>query len=121
MHECSQLLIGEHDFSSFRAAGCQAKTASRNVHSVECTRQGEFIYMDITANAFLYHMVRNIVGSLIAVGSGEKDFDWFSQVFHARDRKLADTTAAASGLYFLKAWFDDQYKLPMQAKKPVLF
>ena len=121
MHDCAQLLIGEHDFSSFRAAGCQAKTASRNVHSIEFTRQGEMIFMDITANAFLYHMVRNIIGSLIVVGTGEQDCDWFSQVFRACDRKRADITAAASGLYFVRAWFDDQYKLPMQAKKPVLF
>jgi len=121
MHDCAQVLVGEHDFSSFRAAGCQAKTASRKLHSIEFTRQGELIYMDITANAFLYHMVRNIVGSLMAVGTSERDCDWFGQVFRARDRNLAEITAAASGLYFLCAWFDDQYKLPLQAKKPVLF
>ena len=121
MHDCAQLLVGEHDFSSFRAAGCQAKTANRNIHSIEFSRQGELIYMDITANAFLYHMVRNIVGSMMAIGAGERDRDWFARVFQARDRNLAGITAGASGLYFLRAWFDDQYKLPMQAQKPVLF
>ena len=121
MHEAAQCLVGKHDFSSFRAVGCQAKSPRRNIHCVEITRQGEMVYMDIKANAFLYHMVRNIAGSLMAVGKGEKDCIWFEQVLNARDRNLAEITAAASGLYFLRAWFDDQYKLPTQAKKPVLF
>ena len=68
MHRCAQVLIGEHDFSSFRAVGCQAKSSTRNVHEIAVTRRGELIYLDIKANAFLYHMVRNIAGSLISVG-----------------------------------------------------
>lgn len=121
MHASAQILIGEHDFTSFRAVGCQAKTSQRNVHSIEVTRRGDLIFLDIKANAFLYHMVRNIAGSLIAVGTGEQDCAWFSEVFHAQDRNLADVTAAAAGLYFLQAWYEPQYKLPTGVKKPVLF
>jgi tRNA pseudouridine38-40 synthase len=121
MHDCAQILLGEHDFSSFRAAGCQAKSSSRNVHEISVTRRGEMIFLDISANAFLYHMVRNIVGSLIAVGKGEKDAGWFARVFKACDRNLADKTADAAGLYFLHASYDEKFKLPTTAKKPVLF
>lgn len=121
MHECAQLLVGEHDFSSFRAAGCQAKSASRNLHRISITRQQELIYLDLEANAFLYHMVRNIAGSLMAVGRGEQGVDWFAEVFAARDRNLADVTAPAAGLYFLHASYEARYKLPTSHKKPVLF
>lgn len=121
MHDCAQIILGEHDFSSFRAVGCQAKSSSRNVHEISVTRRGELIYLDIRANAFLYHMVRNIAGSLIAVGKGERDINWFSEVLMARDRNLADVTAPAAGLYFLQAFYDEQFKLPTIAKKPVLF
>ena len=121
MHDCAQILLGEHDFSSFRAAGCQAKSSSRNVQEISVTRLGEMIFLDIRANAFLYHMVRNIAGSLVAVGKGEKDASWFASVFRACDRNLADKTAAAAGLYFLQASYEEQYKLPTTLKKPVLF
>ena len=121
MHACAQQLLGEHDFSSFRAAGCQARSSKRNVHEVSVTRQGQLIYLDIRANAFLYHMVRNIAGSLLAVGRGERDRDWFAELINARDRSLADVTASAAGLYFLRAWYDAQFKLPTITRKPVLF
>ena len=121
MHDCAQILLGEHDFSSFRAAGCQAKSSSRNVEEISVTRQGEMIFMDIRANAFLYHMVRNIAGSLIAVGKGEQNAAWFAEVFKAQDRKLAAKTAVAAGLYFVQARYDEQYKLPVMVKNPVLF
>jgi len=121
MHDCAQILVGEHDFSSFRAAGCQSRSPNRNVHEITVTRQEELIFLDIRANAFLYHMVRNIAGSLVAVGKGEQDAAWFAGVFGAGDRKLADKTAAASGLYFLQARYDAQYKLPTRARNPVLF
>ena len=121
MHDCSQILVGEHDFSSFRAAGCQSRSPNRNVHEISVTRQGELIFLDIRANAFLYHMVRNIAGSLVAVGKGEHDAAWFAGVFKAGDRELAGKTAAASGLYFLQASYDAQYELPTMARNPVLF
>ena len=121
MHDCAQMLLGEHDFSSFRAAGCQARSCHRNVHAIEVRRQGQLVYLDIRANAFLYHMVRNIAGSLIAVGKGEYDRDWFAGVFAARDRNLAAMTAPAAGLYFLQSYYPEQFKLPTAVKKPVLF
>jgi tRNA pseudouridine38-40 synthase len=121
MHQCAQQLLGEHDFSSFRAAGCQAKSTSRYVQKISVSRQGELVMLDIEANAFLYHMVRNIAGSLIAVGAGEMDSDEFAHIFAARDRNLAAPTAPAAGLYFLYASYDDRFKLPTSSKKPVLF
>jgi len=121
MQQCSRILIGEHDFSSFRAAGCQAKSASRNVHSIDIVRRGDFVYLDIKANAFLYHMVRNIAGSLMAVGSGERSIEWFAEAFAAMDRNRAEVTAPAAGLYLLRAFYPDAYKLPHANQKPVLF
>jgi len=121
MHQCAQLLIGEHDFSSFRAAGCQSKSASRDLQQISVSRQGGLVMLDIKANAFLYHMVRNIAGSLIAVGAGEMSHDEFARIFAARDRNLAAPTAPAAGLYFLQADYDVQFKLPISGKKPVLF
>ena len=121
MHRCAQVLLGEHDFSSFRAAGCQAKTSSRNVRQVSVSRQDDLVMLDIEANAFLYHMVRNIAGGLMAVGRGELDLEGFRQIFAAGDRKLAPPTAPAAGLYFLYARYDEEFKLPISSKKPVLF
>jgi tRNA pseudouridine38-40 synthase len=121
MHECAQVLLGEHDFSSFRAVGCQAKSASRNVLDISVSRRGELVMLDIKANAFLYHMVRNIAGSLMSIGRGEHDIDWFSGLLDARNRNLAAATAAASGLYFAYACYESKFKLPIGDKKPVLF
>ena len=121
MHESAQMLHGEHDFSSFRAVGCQAKSSLREVQEISVTRQGALIYLDIKANAFLYHMVRNIAGSLISVGRGERDPEWFAQLLAARDRNQADVTAPAAGLYLLRAWYPPQFNLPTLAQKPLLF
>ena len=121
MNECAQMLVGEHDFSSFRAVGCQAKSSSRNVEQVSVSRDRDLVFLDITANAFLYHMVRNIAGSLMSVGKGEQDADWFARVFRSGDRNLAAATAPAAGLYFINVRYDDRFKLPIGDKKPVLF
>lgn len=121
MHDCAQMLVGEHDFSSFRAVGCQARSSRRDLQEIDISRHGELIYLDIKANAFLYHMVRNIAGSLMAVGKGEQDSSWFASMFAACDRRLADVTAPSAGLYFLQAFYPPRFKLPTTAKKPVLF
>jgi tRNA pseudouridine38-40 synthase len=121
MHEAAQCLLGEHDFSSFRAAGCQAKSASRNVQEISVSRQSDMVVLDVKANAFLYHMVRNIAGSLMAVGRGEQGVDWIAHLLAAGNRNLAAPTAPAAGLYFLYADYEAQYKLPAGDKKPVLF
>ena len=116
MHEAAQVLIGRHDFSAFRSAGCSAQHAIREVTALEVTRREDIVQIEITANAFLYHMVRNIVGSLIAVGNGEKSTRWFAGVFQGRDRKLAGVTAESRGLCFMNVRYDPKYKLPEHAE-----
>ncbi len=102
MHEAAQVLLGRHDFSAFRSTGCSAQHAIREVTAIDVSRQEDMVTIDITANAFLYHMVRNIVGSLIPVGKGEKSVQWFADVFHGRDRTLAGVTAEPQGLCFMQ-------------------
>jgi tRNA pseudouridine38-40 synthase len=114
MHEAAQVLKGKHDFSAFRSAGCSAQHAIREVTEVSVTRQNDIVSFDITANAFLYHMVRNIVGSLVAVGQGEKSIEWFVDVFKGQDRKLAGVTAESQGLCFMSVRYDSKYNLPEQ-------
>lgn len=121
MHEAAQYLLGEHDFSAFRAVGCQARSSIRCIDEIGLTRNQDLIYMDIRANAFLYHMVRNIVGSLMAVGTGEQSCDWIGELLAGKDRNQAAATAPASGLYFLRAFYPDNFKLLVAGKKPVLF
>jgi len=112
MHEAAQILLGRHDFSAFRSAGCSAQHAIREVTAIGVSRQDELVKIDITANAFLYHMVRNIVGSLIEVGKGEKSIQWFTEVFQGHDRKLAGVTAESRGLCFMNVRYDSKYGLP---------
>ncbi len=101
MAEAGSYLIGGHDFSSFRGSGCQSKSAMRKVTFLEVTRGAGMVNIDIKANAFLLHMVRNIVGSLIKVGTGERPPIWVREVLLARDRKLASITAPSCGLYLV--------------------
>lgn len=119
MHDAAQILIGEHDFSSFRASGCQSSSPMRNISAIQVRRQGEWVLLDITANAFLYHMVRNIAGSLMDVGKGERDAVWLKSVFAARDRKLAGMTAPAAGLFFVSAHYPGEFGLPETAAPDV--
>ena len=97
----AQSLAGEHDFSSFRAAGCRARHPVRRVHRIEVVREGERVVIDVHANAFLQHMVRNIAGTLMAVGAGERGPGWVASVLAARDRRAAGVTAAPGGLYLM--------------------
>ena len=115
MHKAAQYLEGKHDFSAFRSAGCSAQHAIREVTGVSVSRQEDIVTVDITANAFLYHMVRNIVGSLMAVGRGDQSIQWFADVFHGRDRKHAGVTAESQGLYFMHVRYDRKYGLPEKA------
>lgn len=107
MEEAAKCLIGEHDFSSFRASGCQAATATREIRHISMQQQGWEISIDIRADAFLYHMVRNIVGSLVRVGIGDWPSDKMVEVLKAKDRSLAAATAPAHGLYFTDAIYAD--------------
>ena len=118
MHKAAQVLVGTHDFSAFRSSGCSAHHAVREISNICVQRNEDIITIDISANAFLYHMVRNIVGSLIAVGVEEKSTDWFEQIFKTGDRKLAGVMAESNGLCFMSVRYDPKYKLP---QSPVAF
>lgn len=98
MHRAAQHLVGEHDFSSFRAAECQAKTPVRRIDAIGVERRGDLVRLSIEGNAFLHHMVRNIVGSLVEVGRGAQPEDWMAELLRARDRGQAARTFPAQGL-----------------------
>ncbi len=102
MHQAAQHFLGEQDFTSFRAAGCQSHTPMRNVHKVSVHREGDLVIVNITANAFLHHMVRNIVGALFQVGEGRQLPEWIRQVLDQKDRRLSGVTAPPNGLYLMK-------------------
>lgn len=113
MHGAAQCLVGEHDFSAFRAAECQSRTAIRRVDRIEVDRQGDRVILEVTANAFLHHMVRNIAGTLIAVGRGERPGAWVAQALASRDRRAAGITAPAAGLYLLRIEYPRHFGLPV--------
>lgn len=112
MHEAAQALIGEHDFSSYRAQGCQAKSPVRTVTRLEVSRQEELVFIDIEANAFLHHMVRNIAGVLMAIGAGEQPTVWTKEVLEHRQRALGGVTAPPSGLYLMAVEYPAEFQLP---------
>jgi tRNA pseudouridine38-40 synthase len=112
MNRAAASLLGEQDFSTFRAAACQSSSPMRNVQSVEVRRQGRFVVLDIRANAFLYHMVRNIAGALMMVGDGRKEEGWIGQLLEGRDRTVSADTAAASGLYLVDVGYPAEFRLP---------
>ena len=111
-HAAGRVVSGwHHDFSSYRALACQAKSPVRTVHEVSVRRHQEFIFLDIRADGFLHHMVRNIAGVLIAIGRGEQKISWAEAVLQLRDRTLGGMTAPAAGLYLVKVQYDDKYRL----------
>jgi tRNA pseudouridine38-40 synthase len=112
MQAASRCLLGEHDFTSFRTLACQAPSPVRTILALDFTQRGERIDLNIEANAFLHHMVRNIAGSLLAVGRGEHPPEWIAEVLAARSRKLAGITASASGLCFLGPRYPLAFGLP---------
>jgi tRNA pseudouridine38-40 synthase len=118
MHEAAQALIGENDFSAFRTIACQARTPFRNVRAIDVKRDGERVVVDIEANAFLHHMVRNIVGSLLPVGRGERAVAWLAELLAGRDRAAAGPTASASGLCFIAPVYPVAAGLPAEASAP---
>ena len=113
MHEAAQRLVGKHDFSAFRAAGCQAKSAVREISHIAVSRSGEWLTLEVTANAFLQHMVRNIAGSLAAVGQGEQDIDWITAVLESRDRKAGGIAAPPQGLTLVGVDYPESFGLPV--------
>jgi tRNA pseudouridine38-40 synthase len=114
MHAAAQALVGEHDFSAFRTAQCQAPNPVRHLHSIAVRRERDELRIEIQANAFLHHMVRNIVGSLIPVGKGEQPVEWLAELLNGRDRTVAGPTAPAAGLTFLGPLYPAQWGLPAE-------
>jgi tRNA pseudouridine38-40 synthase len=112
MHAAALLLLGRHDFSAFRAAGCQASTAEREITSIAVRRDGDWITLTVTANAFLQHMVRNIAGSLATVGLGEEDVAWISEVLESRDRKAGGIAAPPHGLTLVGVGYPPEFRIP---------
>lgn len=108
----ARFLLGEHDFTSFRAAGCQARHGVREIQAIDVRRHGELLGVDIRANAFVQHMVRNIVGSLLVVGRGEAPVEWIADLLALRDRTRAAATARPEGLYLVQVGYPEASGLP---------
>ena len=126
MHHAAQRLIGEHDFSSFRAQGCQSKSPFRMLHFIDVYRDGDKVVIELSANAFLHHMVRNIAGVLLQIGAGRQAEDWTSELLEVKSRKMAGVTAPPDGLYLGAVFYPNRYglskhpvfnKLPPDAKR----
>jgi tRNA pseudouridine38-40 synthase len=112
MHRAAQCLVGEQDFSSFRAAECQSASPMRRLTDASVARLGETVLVTVRANAFLHHMVRNIVGTLLAVGTGDRPESWVVEVLAARDRTRAGPTAPPQGLYLAAVEYPPEFGLP---------
>ena len=118
MIAAAQHLLGEHDFSSFRGSDCQAKSAVRTIHQIEIFRMRRMVVIEVQANAFLLHMVRNIVGVLLAIGAGQHSPEWARQVLQARDRTQGGMTISPAGLYLVAVDYPAQFKLPRMPLGP---
>ncbi|MEQ3762409.1 MAG: tRNA pseudouridine(38-40) synthase TruA [Alcanivorax sp.] len=118
MHEAAQHLIGEHDFTSFRAKDCQAKSPIKEMHRISVTRWGKIIMVDLECSAFLYHMVRNIVGVLLPIGEGREPVSWMKDVLDVKNRCKAGVTAPGDGLYFVGVQYPEQFDVPCKAWGP---
>ena len=112
MREAAQCLLGEHDFSAFRASECQAKSPVKRLHQLDIRREGEMLVFDLGANAFLHHMVRNIVGCLVYVGKGKHPPQWLQEIMEGRNRARAAPTFAPDGLYLRRIQYEAKWNLP---------
>lgn len=112
MQQAADSLLGEHDFSAFRSAHCQAHSPVRTVRELRVARQEEWVVIDVTANAFLYHMVRNLVGTLLKVGQHEAEVIWAAKMLAGRDRRRAGPTAPAEGLTLTAVEYPERFELP---------
>ena len=119
MVEAGQYLLGEHDFSAFRASGCQANSPVKQMHEVSIQRYGDVLVFTVRASAFLHHMVRNIVGSLIYVGTGRNEPAWMKEVLESRSRDVAAPTFMPDGLYLAKIDYDPKWGLPQEPAHPL--
>ena len=112
MHSAAQIFLGKQDFSAFRSSRCQANHAVRTMQKISIQRQGDYVILDIKANAFLHHMVRNIMGSLLVVGRGEQTVEWLQAVLQSGDRNQAGMTASPAGLYLVNVEYPEECGLP---------
>lgn len=112
MQQAIAHLLGEHDFSSFRAAQCQAKSPVKTISRIDISQRAGYWRFEFEANAFLHHMIRNIMGCLLAIGQGRYPPDWLAEVVAARNRKVAAPTFSPDGLYFLGPVYEDHHGLP---------
>ena len=118
MRAAAQRLVGTHDFTSFRAVQCQAKSPIKTVHHLQVLEHGRFIVLDVRANAFLHHMVRNFAGVLMTVGAGEREPEWVDEVLAARDRRAGGVTAHPFGLYLVRVEYPEAFELPQRYLGP---
>ncbi|WP_251976607.1 tRNA pseudouridine(38-40) synthase TruA [Salinicola avicenniae] len=118
MQRAAQALVGEHDFSSYRAAGCQSSTPIRHLHFIDVRRHGSLVFIDVQANAFLHHMIRNLAGVLMAVGRGDEDEHYPARLLALKDRKLGNVTAPSCGLHFVDVRYDERFDLPEEPVGP---
>jgi tRNA pseudouridine38-40 synthase len=116
MRRAAVHLLGEHDFSAFRSAECQAKTPVKTLHRADVSRLGDMVVFEFCANAFLHHMVRNLVGALVAVGCGKRSPDWIAELLAGRDRSRAAPTFSPAGLYFAGVEYESRWCLPGQGR-----
>jgi len=112
MHEGAQKLLGKHNFQSLRASACQSKSPIRTVLRCDVQGKGDWVWLDIEANAFLHHMVRNVMGVLLTIGRGDKPVEWVQEVLAAQDRREGGITAPPDGLYLSEVTYPEQYDLP---------
>ncbi len=118
MKEACEYFIGTHDFTSFRAVGCQAHSPVRTILNFSVDQFGQYIVLDVRANAFLHHMIRNFAGVLMTIGAGEQPVEWAKQVLEAKDRAQGGVTAPPYGLYFVDAEFPEHFGVPKPALGP---
>ena len=112
--EAARHLLGEHDFSAFRSSQCQALSPVKTLRAIDISRHGDYWRFDFDASAFLHHMVRNLMGCLLTVGSGARTERWLLEVLQAKDRRLAAATFPADGLYFIGPYYDAVHAIPNQ-------
>ena len=119
MHQAAQSLVGRHDFTSFRTVHCQSHSPIRTLLACDVSRHGDYVIIDIKANAFLHHMVRNIAGSLMRVGQEQETVDWILEVLLAKNRCVAGMPAAAAGLYFVDVDYPENFGIPKRNLGPL--
>ena len=118
MAEAAGQLLGEHDFSAFRGAGCQARSPVRRLEKLTVTHDGDYVHVEVRANGFLYHMVRNIVGALVRIGNGDAEPAWLGALLASRDRRLGAPTAPAGGLYLTEVQYPADLEFPVPPGLP---